>query len=161
MLFMESLGGLEFTSHPESEETSKTSEKIGPVEVLRIISLIFSGLTGLTALGLFGGAFWSLIDLNYYALLSQMDAIGYICLVFAIINVLTSLIFKKNLYVFIIFSFLTAIFGSFQFIVFAISPFGHGVFGHFQYVISFAMSLLTLISTYLYIITNSRKRDQM
>jgi len=155
---MESLGGLEFTSHPESEETSKTSEKIGPVEVLRIISLIFSGLTGLSALGLFGGAFWSLIDLNYYALLSQMDAIGYICLVFAIINVLTSLIFKKNLYVFIVSSFLTSIFGSFQFIVFAISPFSHGVFGHYQYVISFVLSLILLVLVYAYIFS-SRKEE--
>ncbi len=164
MLFMESLGGIGSINHSESEETLKTSEKRGSAITYKIITLVFSGLTGLSAFGLLGLSIWTLYDLEYYALLDQMEVIGYICIGFAIINIITSVVFKKNMYVFILFSFLTAIFGSFQFIVFAVSPFGvadkvnNGLLGHFQYIITFVMSLITLLLTYLYIII-SRKEE--
>ncbi len=160
---MESLSGLESINHSKSEETLKFSEKRGSVNTFKAISLIFSGLLGIFAFGIFG-QFWSLADSEYYALLFRIRVIGYICTGFAFITIITNFIFKKNMFLFISFSFLTAIFGSFQFIVFAISPFGvadkinNGLLGHFQYIISFVMSLITLISVYLYIIS-SRKRD--
>lgn len=158
---MESLGGLEFINHSKSEETL-SSEKRGSVNAFKVISMIFSGLIGLSTFGILGGVFWLLYDLDYFALLAQMEVIGYICTGFAIINIVMSLVFK-NEFVFIICSFLTSIFGSFQFIVFAISPFGvadkinNGLLSHFQYIISFVLSLVLLIFTYLYIFSSRKK----
>ena len=162
MLSVESLSGLNSISQSKSEETLKVSKDRDSVIAFKMITLIFSGLTGIATLELFGGMLWSLDDLEYYALLDQIEVIGYICTGFVVVNIVTSLVFKRNMLVFIIFSFLTAIFGSFQFIVFAISPFGvadkvNGLLGHYQYVITFVMSLMLLIFTYVYIIVSRKK----
>ncbi|NPD89651.1 MAG: hypothetical protein HGN29_13125 [Asgard group archaeon] len=159
---METLSGSGLIDNSESKETLKVLEKRGSVNKYKVISLIFSGLTGIFAFGIFG-QFWSLADANYQALLFRINVIGYICTGFAIINIVMSLVFKENMFVFIIFSCLTAIFGSFQFIVFAISPFGvadkinRGVLGHYQYIITFVLSLITLIFVYLHIISSRKK----
>lgn len=154
---MESLGRLESICHSGSEEALDVSKKRDVVNVLKVISLIFNGLTGYAAFGFFG-AFWSLIDPDYQALLSQMAVIGYICTGFAVLTIMLSLIFKKNEFVFITLSFSTAIFGSFQFVVFAISPFRHGLRGHFQYSITLVLSLIILILTYVYIAESRKKK---
>ncbi|MHA1199305.1 MAG: hypothetical protein ACTSQF_08160 [Candidatus Heimdallarchaeaceae archaeon] len=153
---MESIGRSESTNHLTSKKTlfSKIKRFMNP---LKLISLFLCLLIGEASFGLFGGMFWSLDDLEYYALLGQMNLIGYICAGFAVLTIVLSLIFKKNDFIFVIFSFLTAIFGSFQFIVFAISPFREGLFGHYQYIITFALGMLILMSTYLYVITSRKK----
>lgn len=162
MLFMESLSGVGKLNNSDSEEAAKALRKKDSVETFKIITLIFSGLTGLFAIGLFG-QFWSLADPVYYALLFRIQVIGYVCISLAIINIVTSLIFKKDMIMFLSFSFLIAIFGSSQFIIFASSPFGvadkinNGIIGHYQYILSFVLGLLTLILVCLYII-NSRKK---
>ena len=153
---MDSSSGLESTDHSESKVYLNISKKNDVANISKILSLFFCGIIGFVALGMFG-VFMSLDDPNYYALLSQMQIIGYICSGFALMVILLSLIFKKNMLVFVSFSFLTAIFGSFQFIVFAISPFGlvegsSCLFNHVQYVITFVLSLIVLILTYLHII---------
>ncbi|MHA1952561.1 MAG: hypothetical protein ACXAAM_02955 [Candidatus Heimdallarchaeaceae archaeon] len=159
---MESLSGVETPNNSDSEETVEVLRKWDSVDILKAITLIFNGLTGLFAFGMFG-QFWSLADPNYESLLFKIRVIGYICAGFAIINIVTSFIFKKNMFLFLSFSFLTVIFGSSQFIVFASSPFGvadkinNGLIGHYQYIISLVLSLILLIFVFLYIISLRKK----
>ena len=164
MLSMESFRGIETIDQTESEKTLRLTEKGVSANTLKIISLILSSLTGISAFGIFG-QFWSLYDLDYFALLSKLDVLGYICAGFAVLNILVNLVFRKNRYVFIICTILTSISSSLQFIVLATSPFGvsyeasNGLLTHFQYIITFTMGLITSLVVYLYII-RSRKRKR-
>jgi hypothetical protein len=159
---MESLSGLDSINHSETEK-ALDSEKKGSIDSIKVISLIFSGLAGLAACGLFGGIFWSLADPVYEALLFRTRVLGYICIGFALINIAINLVFKKYMFLFLPFSFLTIIFGASQMTIFAISPFGvadkinAGLLAHYQYILSFGLSLTALVFVCLYII-NSRKK---
>jgi hypothetical protein len=159
---MESLSGFDSINHSESEK-NPISEKKGSISSIKVISLIFGGLAGLAACGLFGGIFYSLADPVYYALLFRTRVLGYICVGFALINIAINLIFKKYMFLFLPFSFLTIIFGASQMTIFAFSPFGiadkinNGLLTHYQYVLSFGLSLIALVFVCLYII-NSRKK---
>jgi len=157
---MESYSGVVLNDHSETEETQKSSVVKDPAIKYKILSLVFCGLTGISAVGLFGGSLWMLYDLEYFALIDQMNVVGYICAGFALASIILSLIFKMNMYVFVIFSFSTAIFGSFQFIVFAISPFREGLIGHYQYIISFVLSLILLVFTYVYVVESKNRKLQ-
>ncbi len=154
---MESHGGVVLNDHSKTEETLKSSVEKNPAIKYKILTLVFCGLTGMSAFGLFGGSLWMLYDLEYFALIDQMNMIGYIYSGFALASITLNLIFKKNMYVFVILSFSTATFGSFQLIIFAISPFREGLFGHYQYVISFVLSLILLVFTYVYVVESKNR----
>jgi hypothetical protein len=159
---MESSGETSST-HLESEVSllAKIKHFIHP---LKLVALFLCLLIGIAAVGLFGGVYWLLHDLDYFALTDQLTIIGFICAGFAALNIVLTLIFRKSDYIFVMFSFFTTIFGSFQFIVFAVSPFAKYFlmyfFDHYQYKLSFSLSLILLTLTYLYVFKSRKKKQR-
>ncbi len=97
-----------------AKEISQKKLQLSP-NILKIISLVFSGITGIFASNYFGvyfmhgGGYKQKVQINHI--------IGYICAACAIITIVTTVIFKNSNLVFMISTFITAILGSLPFFI--------------------------------------------
>ncbi len=147
-----------------SKESSKYTKEIsqiiiqGSPNIFKILSLVFSGITGFFAFGIIG-VYIGPPGAEYLQMIQVNRIIGFICAACALLTIVITVIFKNNNLVFMISTFITAILGSLQFIIFAAYSTGYSLFSHIQYVIPLFTSILSILFLYLHvIITKKRKK---